>query len=454
MRMALKTRLTCTVPAVACALVCTSALAQPAKAAPQVAPAVAKPGLEAPGLKAPAADAPTLKSVEVDNRPGLLVLPYQPIFRTVGQDKAALATEYLSKSLSEDVRVIRGGTAIEGGAAPSLESAIAAAKAATDAEGQKDIATAIANRRKVLSAMEANASALETADQYVMAQHYLARALMWSGDDAAAKTVLAEAARMNPSPPLKAEEFSRLYRKWFVKIAKKVVKEKPGELLVKSVLPGATIEWDGRRMDVAPVLLQKAVPGKHLLGAFVKGVPAYKAIVEVKSNKKTSYRVTFGGTTGGVEVGEVTEAISINNITKATVKAAVKSGKSAGATYVVAGGMSKGEDHFKVHTFMVDVKTGKMQPLDVVKFDLDLLTAEADVIRIARQIETAMKSFSAPKPMIAMIDARVRSTKTVNKVDARPDVSGLKKRKGRTTKRKGPRVVFGAVKAGTIQIKD
>ncbi len=454
MRMALKTRLTCTVPALACALVCTPAFAQPAAAAPAVAPAVAKPDVEAPSLEAPAADAPALETPEVDNRPKLLVLPYQPIFRTVGQDQASLATEYLSTSMSEDVLVIRGGTAIEGGTAPSLESAAKAAEAAEAAEAQKDMATAIANRRKVLAAMEANASALETADQYVVAQHYLARALMWSGADAAAKTVLADAARMNPSLPLKAEEFSRLYRKWFLKIAKKVVKEKPGELLVKSVLPGTTIEWDGRQMDVAPVLLQKAVPGKHLLGAFVKGVPAYKAIVEVKSGTKTAYRVTFGGTTGGVEVGEVTEAISINNLTKATVKAAVKAGKNAGASYVVAGGMSKGEDHFKVHTFMVDVKTGKMQPLDVVKFDLDLLTAEADVIRIARQIETAMKAFSAPKPMIAMIDARVRSKKTINKVDARPDTSGFTKRKRRATKRKGPRKVLRAVKGGTIRIKD
>lgn len=447
MSTALKSRLTRTLPLLVCVPVLswnTLAFAQPEDTAEKPAAA------DAPAT-------PAAAEAEVAKGPKLLMLPYQPIFRTVDQDKAAKATEYLNKSLSEDIVVIRGGVADEGAVAPSLETAIAAAKAAEEAEVAKDIVTAVQKRKEVLLAMEANASALDDAEQYAVAQHYLARALMWSGADADAKAVMTEAARMNPAQALKPSEFSRLYRAWFLKIAKAVVTEKPGELLVKSVLPGATIEWDGRAMDVAPVLLQQAVPGKHLLGAVVDGVPPYKAIVEVKSGKKTEYRVTFGGTLGGVEVGEVTDAISTNTLSKAAVQAAVTAGKNAGAEYVLAGGMSKGEDHFKMHTFVVEVKTGKMQPLDVVKFDLDLLTAEADVIRIARQVETAMKTFSAPKPMIAMIDAGVRSSTTINEVDARPDTSSLSSRSKSRNKDDDdgkPRRVFGAVKGGKIKIKE
>lgn len=385
----------------------------------------------------------------------LLVLPYQPIYRTVDQDKAEKATDFLNKALSEDVVVIRGGEADDSATTPSLATAEAAKKAAEQAEANRDIGEAIAQRRAVLRAMEENASALENADQYVLAQHYLARALMWSGADAESEKVMAEAARMNPSPELPASEFSRLYRKWFRDSAKKVVTEKPGDLLVKSALPGATISLDGREMDVAPVLLQKAVPGKHLIAAQVAGVPPYKAIVEVKSGAKSEYRVTFGGTKGGPAVGEVTDAISTNALSKDAVNAAVNAGKAAGADYVVAGGMSKGEDHFKMHTFVVDVKSGKMQPLDMIKFDLDLLTAEADVIRIARQVETSVKSFSAPKPMIASIDATVRSTTTINEVSAAPDTSALAgPAKTKTTKKDGPRRVFGAVKDNKVKIKD
>jgi TolB-like protein len=414
-------------------------------------PAAAQQNENADDDLAPDAEA----AAPASDKAKLLVLPFQPIYRTVEQDKAEKATDFLNRALSADLQVIRGGEADNSAQAPSLAAAEAAKKAAEAAEANRDLAEAITQRKAVLKAMEENASALDNADQYVIAQHYLARALMWAAADGEAKAILAEAARMNPSMELPATEFSRLYRKWFVDIAKKVVEEKPGDLLVKSALPGAVISLDGREMDVAPVLLQKAVPGKHLIAALVAGVPPYKAIVEVKSGAKSEYRVIFGGTKGGPAVGEVTDAISTNAMSKDAVTAAVNAGKAAGADYVVAGGMSKGEDHFKMHTFVVDVKSGKLQPLDMVKFDLDLLTAEADVIRIARQVETAVKSFSAPKPMIAAIDATVRSTTTITEVSAAPDTSGLTgPAKAQKAKKDGPRRVIGAVKEGKVKIKD
>ena len=115
-------------------------------------------------------------------------------------------------------------------------------KAAEAAEMAKDVQAAITKRREVLSAMEANASALETADQYVAALHELARAVMWSGDDAQTRKIMADAARMSPGFKLEPEKYSRLYRKWFVAVAKQVVDDKPGELRLQRV-----VEVDGRR---------------------------------------------------------------------------------------------------------------------------------------------------------------------------------------------------------------
>lgn len=427
------------------------ALVAPSAAHADPADKPAEPAKEAAAEPEKAPDAEPEKA-----GPKLLVLPYQPIFRTVEQDKALKVTKFLNDALSEDVVVIRGGVADANAKSPSLADATEAAKAAAAAEAANDIEGAIAKRKAVLAAMEANASALDNADQYVAAMHLLARALMWSGDDKGARDIMADAARMSPGFTLDPTQYSRLYRKWFLAEAKKVVKDKAGELLVKSVLPGATILLDGREMGVAPVLLEQAVPGKHLLGAEVEGVPAYKAIVEVKPGNKTEYRVTFGGTVGGAEVGEVTDAISINKVSKDAVKAAVQAGKNAGAEYVVAGGMSRGDNNFKTHTFVVEVKTGKMQPLEVVDIDFELLTAEADIIRAARQIEAAMKAFDKPKPVIAMIDAKVSGSTTITRVDARPDTSALKGKRTRKTPRTkdGSRRVFKAIKGGSVEIKD
>lgn len=389
--------------------------------------------------------------------PKVLVLPYQPIFRSVEQDKALQATGFLTEILGnqDDMVMVRGGIADRDEGEVNLDGADAAREKADQAEGELRIRDALLARQEVIDELEKNASAIEKAETFILAHHHLARAQMWAGDDDAAKETLEAAARMAPGFELAPEAFSRMYRRWFAAAAKRVLAEKPGELLVKSVLPGATIYLDGREMDVAPVLLQEAVPGKHLLGAEVEGVPAYKTVVTVPSGKKAQFRVAFGGTVGGAAVGEVADAIAENAMNKAAVKAAVKAGKDVGAAYVVAGGMSKGEDSFNVHTFVVNVKTGQVQPLEVVNLDFELLTAEADIIRVVRQVEDAMESFSAPKPMVAMIDSGVRGTTTINEVEAKPRFDGEPRRTRSSTKKKtGRRTVFKPLKKTKIEIKD
>ena len=78
-------------------------------------------------------------------------------------------------------------------------------------------------------------------------------------------------------------------RKWFIEVAKQVVRDRPGELLVKSALPGATVQLDGRQMDVAPVLINRVLPGKHIIFAKVDGVPPFGRR-EVEAKKKTEFR--------------------------------------------------------------------------------------------------------------------------------------------------------------------
>ncbi|MEQ9495872.1 MAG: PEGA domain-containing protein [Deltaproteobacteria bacterium] len=384
----------------------------------------------------------------------VLVLPYQPIFRSVEQRKAATATNLLNKELQQKdgIVVIRGAVANGAKATgPTLDEATAAQKEATEAEARRDIRAAIAARQKVIAAMEKNAGAIEEVDDFIRAHHDLARALMWAADDAEAKKVMDVAARMRPSFALPAKEFSRHYRRWFRAAATAAVKDKRGELFVKSGLPGAKVFLDGREMDVAPVVLEKTVPGKHLLTAVVEGVPQYGGIVDVKAGKKTTFTVSFGGSVGGDSVGDVTDAIAANKLDKSAVKSAVQAGKVAGAKYVVAGGMAKDEDHFNMHTLVVDVGTGNVQHLSVVAFDLELLTAEADVFQIVGAIDESVRSFKGASA-VATIEKRIRSQSTINEVDASP--AKVARRAGPKRKRAKVRGPIKPLQGGTIIIKD
>lgn len=386
----------------------------------------------------------------------VLVLPYQPIFRSVEQRKVATATNLLNKELQQkDGLVVIRGAVSNGHAteAPTLDEMKAAKKGAEEAEKNRDIVAAIAARKKVIAAYEKSAGAIEEPSDYILAHHQLARAQMWSANDAEAKKTLDTAARMDPAFELPGDQFSRLYRRWFAAAATAALKDKTGELFVKSGLPGAKIYLDGREMDVAPVVLQNTVPGKHLLIAVVEGVPQYGGIVDVKGGKKTTFTVSFGGSVGGDSVGDVADAIAANAMPKDAVKSAVKAGKSAGAKYVVAGGLAKDEDHFNVHTMVVNVDSGAVQHLRVVPFDLELLTAEADVFQIVGAIDESVKAFKG-SPAVATIEKRIRTQSTVNEVDAAPakiDRRGRIKSKDEKDK---PRVIFKPLKGGSIIIKD
>ena len=272
------------------------------------------------------------------SRPRVLLLPYQPIYRSAPHEKATRATGFLFRELRKlsALEVVRGGIAVERekAAEPNpIETAIATAE---KSEAQKDIVAALAARRAVLDRIEDDPSRLADASDYVMAHHLLARAQTWAGRDAAAHKTIQTAVRMNPVLELPAPRFSRMYRRWVTQAAAEITRERTGELLVQSALPGATVFLAGREMDVAPVVLRKVVHGKHLVGAKVEGVPMYRAVVEVKAGARAEFRVNFGGTVGGTAVGEVTEAISVNGLPKAAVRSAVNAGQAVNARYVVA----------------------------------------------------------------------------------------------------------------------
>jgi len=387
------------------------------------------------------------------DRTRVLVIPYQPIFRSAEQRKANQATEYLNQELGskDEITVLRAGTSVEGQQRPSLDAALTALERAEQAEAKHQIEAAIEARREAIALMEANAPAIPEAEDYIMAHHHLARALMWRGRDDEAMQVMAVAGRMDPNLELEASEFSRLYRLWYGNLRGEIRSAGRAQVLVRSVLPGATISIDGREMDTAPVRLQEVLPGKHLLSATAEGAQPTKAIIEVAAGEEKEFVIAFGETLGGPTVGRVADAITENTLSADAVTAAQKAGQSADARYVVLGGLAKDEDHFNVHTFVLDVPTGKLQQLDVTQFDLDLLTAESDVLRVVLGVEQALDSFEGALASAQTIEQRIRRAETVNAVSAEPDLSTQRKVKKKKKKKKK----IGPVRAVTdIDIKD
>jgi hypothetical protein len=394
-------------------------------------------------------------TAQADEGRKVLVLPYQPIYRSVEQTKAQTATDLLNKELStkEGMSVVRGAVADEKEAASSLEEANKLQQEADQAEKERRIDDAISLRKKSIESMEKNAAAIADAETYLLAHHLLARSLMWAAQDKEAKDALSIVARMDPNMDLAADQFSRLYRKWFKAAAEEALRLRPATLTVRSTLPGAKISLDGREMDVAPVKLKKAVPGKHLITASIDGVPPAGAIVTIDDKKEGEFTISFAATRGGNAVGHVAEAIAQNELPTKAVQSAVQAGRDASAKYVVVGGMAKADDHFRVHTFVVDVEKSAVKPLEVVKFDLDLLTAESDVLRIVRGIEGSVAQFAGGQNEVKRIEDNLKVQSTVNEVIAAPTFASARTKKA-DAKKDDKRQIFKPLKESNVKIKD
>lgn len=388
----------------------------------------------------------------------VLVLPYQPIYRSAGVDEVNQATEILVKELGRNFAVVRGGAAKEGASAPSGDALKKLVGDALALEKSKDVRGAIAAHRAAIEAMEKSPAGLESAASFIGEHHRLARLLLMTGEnDGEADKVLAAAARMAPNYELDPTVFSRFYRTKFRTIAEAEVENGQAEVLVRSALPGARIYLDGRETAVAPVRLEKALPGKHLLQAEVEGVPMAAQVVTLKKGKNAEVTVSFGDTWGGIAVGAVADSIAENKLPKEAVAKAVSAGKEAEAKFVVAGGMAEDKvaSKFNVHTFVVNVASGGVKVLDVINLDLDMLTAEADMFGLVQEVSKGVEDFGDAKNAVASIERKVRPQNIVNEVDAQPDYDAPMPTRGSARTEKRERRVFKALSGSTgIRIKD
>jgi hypothetical protein len=421
--------------------------------------ATAESASDSPNSQSPAPQTEsTAQEATESDKSTALSLPYQGIYRSVPQDKLDTATALLQKELQvlDSLNIIRGAVASPDAKSPKLDEYRASVESANQAENARQIAPALQARKKALASLEKNAGAMPAHDasEYLQAHHELARTLMLAGDDARADKTIKLAARLAPTYPLNKQIYSRIYQKHFKTAADQAIADRRGSIMVKSILPGANIELDGRPTGVAPILLEKVVPGRHLIVARIDGVIPFSTVINVAAKQEAKVVARYGNTAGGDEVGAVAEALSTNKLPKAMVASAVKASKAVGAEWVIFGAIAKADDKFRVHTYLLKTDTQKIKVLQTVNFDLELLTAESDVLRIVQDASASIADFDGADTEITLIEKRMRAKSTVTRFNASPDYVDYSARGKSKSKKKIKRTVFRPLKGGKITIKD
>ena len=388
----------------------------------------------------------------------VLLLPYQPVLQSVPQVTVDQVTGHLARELNQSDRltvvplIAQDGTAPE---APSLGSAEEHRQRADEAERAKNIREAVREREQVVTSIERNAAALTEIDPYVDALHRWARALMWSAADEQAQAAMARAARIMPSYPLPPAEYARLYRRWFAEKSSRVLRQPRGQLRVTSALAGATISLDGREMGVAPVMIDRVVPGRHLITAEVEGRPRYGAFVDVEGRRTQDFVATFADPSVGANARAVMQAVADNGLPPAALRAAVAAARTKGARFVVAGGVAAdpSDGDLNVHTVVIDAQRRRAKALEPLDFDAELLTAESDVVQIVRAVEANVPRLSDGLSKIDWLERNPPSAARaeITRADGAPAEPNDRRR---ALRKDGARRVFQASESEDLEIDD
>ena len=349
------------------------------------------------------------------NKPKVLVLPYQHLEEGLPDDLGEQTTVVVTKEIAHgDVSVIQAedvgeAQAPKGAAKPSdaptgdpgagakAEEAIAKARELME---DSDFEKAAKQLERAIKLLEDNGDAVP--DLRLLSEAYLQAGVAYfrdgqeeQGDDMLNKAVhLAPDRQLDPSdyPPI----FIRVYER-----ARFNVLRRPRARIEVKATPGAQVLFDGRNMGKAPIALEDALPGVHWIRVERPGDPVRVKKLNIPSKQTTV--VEFAGAPGS-EAEEpsavgVLAALAANQVGEEHVAQLQAAGKKAGADLVMFGAIYKSDTAYNIRTAYLRVKDGSVGRLQDIAFDLDMLTAEIEVYKLADDATSQAKSGQLSEPV-------------------------------------------------------
>jgi tetratricopeptide (TPR) repeat protein len=339
----------------------------------------------------------------------ILVLPYQCLGKGVPADLAEQATVVITKEMAQGgLTIIRADNVAEEapkkeptrrsqdaptgdpGAGAKAEELIAKGKEAVE---QDEAPAAIKDLKNAVRLLEENGDAVP--DLRLLAEAYLQLGIAHfrDGNEDEGDEMLSKAVHLDPERQITDKDYPPLFVGVYQRARFNVLR-RPRAIVEVKATKGAQVLFDGRNMGKAPLHLKEALPGNHWIRVERPGEPIQVKKIAVKANRTISVEfegAAEGGEDAGPPVG-VLGAIAANDITADHVAQLKSAGSRAGADFVMIGGIYKTDTAYMIRTAYVQVKDGTVGRLADVAFDLDMLSAEIEVYKLA---EDAKKQASA-----------------------------------------------------------
>lgn len=331
----------------------------------------------------------------------ILVLPYQCLGKGVPPDLAEQATVVITKEMAQGgLTIIRADDVAEEApkketgtrrvadapvgdptAGSKAEELIAKGKEAVE---QEETSAAIRDLKNAVRLLEENGDAVP--DLRLLSEAYLQLGIAFfrDGNEDQGDEMLSKAVHLTPDREISDKEYPNLFVTVYNRARFNVLRRPRATIEIKAA-KGAQVLFDGRNMGKAPLILKEALPGNHWIRVERPGEPVQVKKIAVKANRTMGVEFE-GASEGGAEatasVG-VLGAIQANELGRDHLGQLKAAGSRAGADYVMLGGIYKTDTAYLIRTAYIAVKDGSVGRLADIAFDLDMLSAEIEVYKLA-----------------------------------------------------------------------
>jgi hypothetical protein len=364
-------------------------------------------------------------------KPKVLILDYQLLDDNLQDDLGQQTTVVVAKELGAgELTVVRAESV--GGAEPRPQKPgkpadaptgdpAAGAKAeeqlsrAREALEDSEFDKAAKLLEKVVKLLEDNADALP--DLRLLPEAYLQAgvACFRDGREDEGDDFLNKAVHLAPERKLDPADYPPIFIRVYDRARYNVLRRPRGRLEVKAA-PGTTVFFDGRNLGKTPLALEEALPGQHWVRVERPGEPVLVRRVELKSKQTTVVDFGGGGEAEAAPVVGASAAIAANRLEDVHLAQLKAAGAKAGADLVMFGAIYKTDTAYQVRSALLSVKDGSVGRLTSIAFDLDMLTAEIEVYKLA---DDARAQIAAGKPLAPVSDRPLQlapeHTKTAKK---------------------------------------
>jgi tetratricopeptide (TPR) repeat protein len=331
----------------------------------------------------------------------VLVLPYQCLGKGVPNDLAEQATVVITKEMAQggltiiqaddvadtpqskpsSTRRAQDAPTGDPGAGRKAQELIARAKESVE---ESEFVNAIKDLKNAVRLLEENGDAVP--DLRLLPEAYLQLGVAYfrNGNEDEGDDMLNKVVHLDPERQLDPADYPPIFIRTFNRARFNVLRRPRAQIEVKAT-KGAQVLFDGRNMGKAPLHLKEALPGNHWVRIERPGEPVQVKKISVKAQRTIVVEFEGGessGDSGATAVG-VLGAIAANDITRDHIAQLKAAGSRAGADYVMIGGIYKTDTAYMIRTAYVHVKDGVVGRLVDISFDLDMLSAEIEVYKLA-----------------------------------------------------------------------